>query len=665
MKMKSTLFLIFFLFGIGFFLKAQVNPEDALLSISGKNVSVSEFMSIYKKNNPKVAPIDKKSLDEYLNLFINFKLKVREAEDLGMDTVSSFKSELKGYRDQLAKPYLIDESEIDRLVKEAYDREHYDVRVSHIFVKLDKDALPKDTLEAYKKISKIYERVKNGENFSSLAWELSEDPSARDREATKTTKPSKANNGDLGYFTVFDFAYSFENQAYNTEIGKVSPITRTEYGYHIIKVTDRKPAMGKVTVAHLYMTFPKESTSNDSLKIKNRMDSVYMKLQMGAKWDTLVKKYSEDKGSSNTGGVLPKFGVNRLVPEFIQIVYSLKNKGDYSAPFTTSYGMHIVKLIDKQVPGSFEDEKAEIKKKITSDKRLQIAKNFVYSRIKRENSFTEYPESKTEFVKVITDSIFIGKWRANEAKGMNKPIIKIGNSIITQQDFAHYLAETQYKKQKQDYTLYIDQQYNQFVIDNLIKFENDHLEQKYPDFRNLINEYRDGILLFNLTDEKVWSRAVKDTTGLKEFYEQNKNSYMWGNRVEATVFTLKDPKQAQKLTNFIKSGLLEADILKELNSDTTKILTLESGKYSKKDNKYVDEIPWNIGISKMLAADSTLKSAVLINVKKVLNSEPKTLNEARGLITADYQNFLEKIWIQYLRQKYPVIINKEVLAKIK
>jgi peptidyl-prolyl cis-trans isomerase SurA len=386
---------------------------------------------------------------------------------------------------------------------------------------------------------------------------------------------------------------------------------------------------------------------------------------MGAKWDTLVKHYSDDKGSAMKGGVLPKFGVNKLVPEFIQVVYNLENKGDYSHPFLTSYGWHIVKLVDRQLPGTFDEEKVELKKKVNSDPRLQIAKEAIYAQVKKENGFTEYPEAKAAFYKVVTDSIFKGKWDVTLAKDMNKPLFKIGSTVVSQQDFAQYLAANQRKRDKQNIEVFVNQQYNAFINDNLMKWENNHLEQKYPDFRNLMTEYRDGILLFNLTDEKVWSKAVKDTTGLKEFYERNKNNYMWGSRVDASVFTLKNPKLAQKVRNFIKSGLGDQDILKELNTDSLKVLSVENGKFSKKDNKYIDEIPWVVGMSPDLKADTVSDAIVIVNVKQVLKPEIKSLNEARGLITADYQNYLEKIWIQYLRQKYPVVVNKDVLAKIK
>jgi peptidyl-prolyl cis-trans isomerase SurA len=659
----ATFFVLSVLIGTGFPLKAQVKNDEVLLTIGGKPVTVGEFMAVYQKNDMKKGdPIDTKKLEDYLTLYINFKLKVREAEELGFDTVTSFVTELKGYRDQLAKPYFTDEATIDRLIREAYDREHFDLRTRHIFVKLSPDALPKDTLLAREKISRIRERLMKGEAFEKVATEESEDPSARDREANQQHPFLAGNHGDLGYFTVFDYVYPFESGAYNTELGKVSQIVRTEYGYHLIKVTSKREALGKVTAAHIYMSLPKNASHDDSLRVSKRIDSVYQKLKGGAKWEEMVKQYSDDKGSAAKGGVLPKFGVNRMVPEFIDAIYSLAKDGDFSAPVQTPYGWHIIRLIERKKPGTFEEEKADLKQKVQKDGRSDLAKQAVFTMIRKESNFTEMPEAVKDFYTVVTDSIFTGKWDVALAHGLTKPMFQIKNQRYTQSDFASYLAKNQRKMEKQKITYFVDRAYKDFVNENLVKYENTQLEAKYPDFKNLMNEYRDGILLFDLTDQKVWSRATKDTTGLKEYYENHKSNYMWDERLEATIYTVRDAKTAQKVRNFIQSGLNDDAILKEINVDTTKSLKIESGKYSKKENKYIDAVAWAPGLSNDIPAN---KGVVIVNAKKVLPPEGKTLNEARGLITNDYQNFLEKIWVEYLRHKYSVTVNKDVLAKIK
>ncbi|HSN49986.1 MAG TPA: peptidylprolyl isomerase, partial [Bacteroidales bacterium] len=586
--------------------------SDILMTIGGRNVDVGEFLSIYLKNNPKAdslkkigkSAIDKQNLEEYLDLYVNFKLKVRQAEDMGLDTLKSFKTELNGYRDQLSKPYFVDEPTMNRLIREAYDREHNDMRASHIFIKLAPDPMPEDTLAAFQKISKIRERLVNGESFEKLAVELSDDISARDREANQQHPFMKGNHGDLGYFTVFDMVYPFETGAYTTEPGKVSKVIRTDYGYHIIKATDKKPAMGKITVAHLFMMIKKDATAADSLAVRQRMDSVYQKLNAGGKWDDLVKQYSDDKGSAQKGGVLPKFGVNRMVPEFIDAIYKLKQTGDFSAPVQTPYGWHIIRLVDKKTPGTFEEEKSDLKLKVEKDSRHMIAMDVVYNRIMKEYGFTEFPEARTEFYTTVNDSIFAGKWDPMLAKDLKKSLVKIGKITYTQEDFSKYLASKQKKSEKLRIPVYVDKAYKEFVNEKLIATENANLENKYPEFKNLMNEYRDGILLFDLTDQKVWSKAVKDTVGLKEYHEKNRYNYMWDGRVEATVYKLKDAKNGQKLRNFISTGLSDDAIMKEINTNSEKELTLETGKFSKKDNQYVDMAQWVPGLSNDLPGDT-------------------------------------------------------------
>ncbi|MEI6435184.1 MAG: peptidylprolyl isomerase [Bacteroidota bacterium] len=641
---------------------AQVNNDETLLTIAGKPVNVSEFLNIYQKNNVKGEPIDKKSLDEYLELFINFKLKVKEAEELGLDTISTFKNELNGYRDQLAKPYFTDEVTLNRLIAEAYGREKWDIRASHIFFKLKPDATPEDTLIAFNKATSVRDKLMKGESFETLAVEFSEDPSAKDREANQQHQFLKGNKGDLGFFSVFDMVYPFENGASNTEVGQVSKPVRTEYGYHLIKVTDKRPSLGKVTVAHIFVAIPKNATAADSVRLHKRIDSVYQKLIAGASFEDLVKTYSDDKGSAAKGGVLPAFGVNRMVPEFVEAIYSLPNIGDYSKPLLTSYGWHIVKLVEKKTIKPIEEEKAEIKQKVLKDNRGEQTRQVVIARIRTEYGVVENTEALKDFYKVVTDSIFFGKWKVSQADGLDKQIFKIGNLTYRQKDFADYLSTTQKKQEKQQINQYVDKMYNTFLDESLLKWENSQLEIKYPEFKALMTEYRDGIMLFDLTDQKVWSKAVKDTIGLADFYQKNKNSYKWETRLDASIYTVKDPKMVQKVRNFVKSGLSDADLLKEVNTDSSKILIIESAKFSKKDNKLIDSIAWTPGITNDVRSNGNV---VFVNVRKVLKPMVKELSEARGLITADYQNYLEKEWIAALRTRYPVEVRREVLLKIK
>ncbi len=640
------------------------SDDPVLLTVANEKISKSEFLSVYNKNNLKNDVIDKKSLEEYLDLYINFKLKVKEAETLGLDTATSFKTELAGYRKQLAQPYLMDKEVNDKLLNEAYSRMQWDVRASHILIKVETDASPADTLKAYNKIMSIRKRiVEKGENFGNVAAEMSDDLSARDQASTGNRPSTKGNKGDLGYFTALDLIYAFENAAYNTKVGEVSMPVRTEFGYHLIKVTDKKPAMGKVQVAHILVTIPANSTANDSLKYKSKIQEIYNKIKADSSFESMAKQYSDDKASAPKGGVIPWFGVNRMVPEFIVAISKLKNKGNISEPVQTIYGWHIIKLIDRKPIAPLDSIKAELKGKIIKDSRGTKSKESMVAKIKKNYGFKEDPMAKTDFYKVVNDSIFLGKWNVEKAKNLTKNMFTLGDKSYNQQDFAKYLNTHQHSKSKDDSVVFVNSAYNQFVEESVIEYEDSKLETKYPEFKALMKEYRDGILLFELTDEKVWSKAVKDTLGLKGFYENNKGNYMWDDRLDASIYTCANAAVAKATLKLVKKGKLSNDeILKEINKNSQLDLKIESAKFSKKDNSIIDSITWVKGITKIFKNGNNM---IFVNVYGLISKQSKTLLEARGLITADYQTYLEKNWITELKKKYPIEINKEVFSSIK
>ena len=671
--MKNMKFLQVFLYTIIFSsVFAQQNNDPILLKIAGENISKSEFLRVYQKNNAKDQAIDKKALDEYLELYINFKLKVKEAEELGLDTNAMFKSELNGYRATLAQPYLVDKDVTEDLIKEAYNRMLFDVRASHILIKLDKNALPNDTLLAYNKIMNLRKRILAGEAFEKVAAEASDDPSAKDAAATSERPAYKGNGGDLGYFSSFDMIYPFENGAYNTTVGEVSLPIRSEYGYHIIKLTDKKKAMGKVQVAHILISVP-QNASDDNMKIaKGKVDEVLSKLKNGEKFDDLVKQYSDDKGSASKGGVLPEFGVNRMIPEFIIAISKLEKSGDISEPVQSRYGWHILKLIERKEIKSFDELKNEIKQKVAKDERANKSKDSFLAKVKAEYKFTESPKAIKDFYKVVTDSVFTNSWKVEAAKMLTAKMFSIGEKTVTQTDFANYLASIKNENAKpESIELYVNKTYKDYVERTLFKYADSKLEEKYPDFNILMKEYHDGILLFDLTDKNVWSKAIKDTTGLKEFHQKNINNYIWNERLDAVVYTFKDGKvkdaDARKFVEKVYKKKLTSDDVKinemiaKLSKDSAAV-EYKKDKFLMGDNKLIDKIKWQEGVSENVKDGNNL-SIVIVNKK--LAPEPKTLNEAKGIITADYQNYLEKEWLKSLRQKYSFTVNKEVFDSIK
>jgi peptidyl-prolyl cis-trans isomerase SurA len=665
---KSVLKAIILVFALSIsgMLSAQNNDDPVLMTIAGEKVTKSEFLAIYNKNNVKGEVIDKKSLDEYLELFINFKLKVKEAEELGMDTAGSFKTELGGYRKQLAQNYMVDNDVTELLTREAWDRMQKDIRASHILIKTDPGSAPKDTLAAFNKATDIRKRILNGEKFEQLAKEFSDDPSAKDKEANGNRPGSKGNGGDLGYFTAFDMVYPFESAAFATKSGEISMPVRTDYGYHLIKVTDIKPAMGRVRAAHVFIQFPANGTVEDSLKAKTKAFEAYNKIKIGIDFDTIVVKYSEDKATAAKGGILPWFGVNRMVPEFILAVSKLKKVGDISEPITTNFGWHIIKLIDKKENNSFDDAKAEIKQKVNRDTRSQRSKESVIAKIKSQYGYQDFPAAKVAFIPVVDSTIFQDKWESSKASALKANLFRLGEKFYTQDLFASFMEKDQKTQAPEDFNIYLNTKLKKFVDEICLEYKDGKLESEFPEFKSLMKEYRDGILLFDLTDKKVWTKAVKDTSGLEVYYNNNKENYKWGERLQASIFTTKDTdaaKKARKLADkALKGSTTEDKILEKINKDGNNLLKIEKGKFSKGDNKTIDGVKWEAGVSEIPSTDGTFTYVVAY---KLLAPEVKTLGEARGLVTADYQNFLEKDWIKTLRSKYQIQVNKDVLSTLK
>ena len=635
---------------------APVVEDPIMLIVGGDAVTRAEFESIYRKNNSKDTASSRKALEEYLQLFINFKLKVKAAKVAGKDTAKAFQTELKGYRRQLAQPYLTDKNVNDKLIQEAYDRSKKDVKASHILISLSSESLPKDTLVAYTKAMKIRERLIKGEDFALLARQNSDDPSA------------KQNDGDLGYFTSMMMVYPFESAAYLTPIGEISAPVRTKFGYHILKVTNVRDAQGQVHVAHIMVKNPENAKDSIIAENKKKIDEINSKIKKGDDFGQLASQFSDDRSSGKNGGQLPWFGTGKMVPEFEKVAFELKNDNDVSEPFRTPYGWHIVKRLERKGVQSFDEVKAELKSKISKDSRSQLSSDAVIARVKKENGFTEDFKALNEFILKVDTSFLSGRLKSETFKSMIKPLFVLGNEASTQFDFAEFLVQNQ-SRQTKDNNLesLVRKSYEYFKNEKIKAYEDVRLEQKYPEFRMLMQEYRDGIMLFEITDENVWSKALKDTLGLEEFHKQNLAKYMWSNRVEAVVYKSKDAKIAKATRKLVakraKKGTSIDAIRSEINESSKLNLQTEIGVFSKGDNETVDGVNWVSGISvDKVNADG---SVTFVEITKVLEPTPKTLQEARGLITADYQTFLEQNWIKELQNKYPVEVKREIFETIK
>lgn len=657
-QLTVLLFVVFFSISGAF---AQSSDDPVLITIAGEKVTKSEFLAVYQKNNVKNESLSKENVDAYLELFINYKLKVREAEQLGLDTLTSFKNELAGYRRQLARPYLSNREVTDKLMQEAYERMQFDVRASHILIKISSNASPADTLAAYNKIMNIRRQIMAGADFNEMARKYSEDPSAKDRPARNGRPAQKGNGGDLGYFTVLNLVYPFENAAYTQDIGEVSMPVRTNFGYHLIYVVDKKPAIGRVQAAHILVR--EIEGKEDSAKA--RIDEAYNKILAGSAYEDIVTEYSDDKGSAAKGGVLPWFGSFRMTPPFLLPLYDM-SPGDISEPVHTNYGWHIIKLIDKQGIGSFDDVKNDLKRRISKDHRAFIAKDKLVARLKDEYSFKYDQKVLNKMVSIISDSIYENKWTVPENPVLKEVLCSIGDQKYELAELAEYITTKQSLcKEGDDIGVFVNNVFETFAEDKILEYENGRLEQKYPEFRALMKEYRDGILLFDLMDKKVWSKAVKDTSGLQNFHETIKQNYLYEKRVGAVIFSVSDEKAEKQLMKYLKKaekkGYTPQDIAGFINTDSIPLVTYNEVLLEKGKNEYLDKVEWVANSRTTFKEDD---KNVVLWIREIREPEPKPLVEVKGIVTAEYQNFLEQEWVKELRSKYSWKVNEDVLKSI-
>ena len=648
MKLFKTLLLILFV-------STAFSQNNEILKIDDQVVNKSEFEQIYWKNKKeKIAT--KEDLDEYIELFINFKLKVISAEELGLDTTKKFIDELSGYRNQLEKPYLTDTSITESLINEAYYRTINEINASHIMVKLGPNPNPSDTLKAYNKISSFLESINSGElSFEKIAEESSEDPYA------------KTNAGNLGYFNAFKMIYSFENAAYKTPIGDVSKPVRTRYGYHLVRPNSTRKAMGKVKTSHIMITTNQKLPNNNKIT-SEKINSIYNDLNNGIlSFEELANKFSEDRKSAKNGGEIGWISSGgNVYPEFEKTVFSLTKNGDFSKPFKTPNGWHIVKRLDYEPIGDLKSLSYELKNKIEKDMRGQKTKSSFIKKLKVDYAdLIEESITLNELKKILNNENFDFKNMPlnKEIKGINNVILSIENRSFLIYDFLEYLLNLK----KLDKNLIINNTltklYEKFVNQKLIAFEKTQLEKKYPEFKALMKEYRDGILLFEISDQMIWTKAIKDTSGLKEFYMSNTDTWKWPNRIKATIYTSESKKTISKTISLKKKkGINNDSLIKIINKENILSLSYESKiieDFSKYNTSF-EEL--KKGFNKLINDNDKWTT---IYVEEKLPMANKKLKECEGLVVSAYQNYLEKAWIENLKNNHSLTVNYNSLYSIK
>lgn len=643
--MKQLVLTLFFCW-MGIALIGQ-KSDPVLFTVAGNPVHVSEFLYIYSKTNREKADFSKASLEEYLDLYTKFKLKVQRARELKLDTIPSLKQELEGYRQQLADSYLLDKEVTEKLIKESYQRSKQDLSISHIMIGLRKNPTSRDTLLAYKKIMAAKKALDEGGYFVDVAQTHSEDKTVKD------------NNGNIGYFTAPfpNGFYNFETAAYSLKKEGYSEPVRTPLGYHILKVNNIRPARGQIEVAHILIR-KKAANAADII------EKIHQEVVAGGNFEAIAKERSQDKKTAAQGGYVGFFGISTYEKVFEDAAFSLAEDGDVSAPFESQAGWHIIKRLSRKPIPTYEKAKPRLKAKIQKDARFELAKMSMVESIKKENNFTENIDVAKNYATTVGKDFTTFNWKAPKNKS-TETLFVLGDTNYTLGDFTDYLGNA--GRQRMQYSninpgTAVKNLYETYVQESVLKYEERNLEKKYPDFKALMREYREGILLFEITKQEVWDKASQDTIGLAEFYNQNKGKYKWKERAKITQYTVTDFALVEKIRKAAKKATptaIKGKFNKDKETVMVKELTIEKGR-----NQTLDAMPWEVGNLSSLEADKPTKSFSFLKIEEILPAGDKRLEDARGYVVADYQDYLEQQWISKLKKAYPVKINKKTFKNL-
>lgn len=633
---------------IGYSQKAN---KEILFTVDNNSYYTDEFARVYKKNLDLVKDESQKDLNQYLELFVGYKLKVNKANKLGLQNGEAYKSELQTYRTQLSKNYLSDSKVTTALVEEGYNRSLKEVKASHILITVDENAAAEDTLKAYNTIKDVYERAIKGEDFASLATQFSQDPSA------------KENKGNLGYFSAFRMIYPFETAAYTTNVGKISKPVRTRFGYHIIKVEDIRDNRGEVTVAHIMIMNPEKA--EEAAIAKTKIDDIYKKLNQGEKFEDLAKQLSEDKSSAGKGGVLNRFGSGQLSSEeFEGVAFGLKNKDEISEPFQSKYGWHIMKLIEKHPLKPLSEMKNELESKIGKDERSRKLTSSLNDKLRKKYTVKRDDKLYAKVAALVTDAIYDTKWETpTDTKTFDGKLFDINNKLVSGTDFLNFVKVQQKSATKiKPVSKWVDNVYQSFVDDQLNTFYNANLEGEFPEFANVMEEYRDGLLLFDLMEKEIWEKSKTDSIGLKKFYDENKSNYNWKNRYDVVIASSTKMDVIKKAEKLFKKQIAVDKIKEQINTKDKVELMTNSGIFEEGNETLPKNIKPEIGLSEITKEGEYY---FITKVNKILPTGTKTLEECKGKAINDYQQNLEQNWVDSLKKEFTVKVNQAVFENVK
>ena len=526
--MKKIILSIFAitLFLVGF----SQNEASVLFTVGGDNVTVGEFTQTFNKNGD-ISKATSEELREYLDLYISFKLKVKEGKAQQIDTAKAFQSEWKGYRNQSAQQYLIDKEVTDHLIQEAVDRSKLMLRAAHILIECPSSVTGKDTLVAYNRAMKIREEILNGMSFADAAVKYSQDPSARDRVNPQSGRTTRGNRGDLGYFTTFNLIYPFETGAYNMKEGEISMPIRTTFGYHLIYLKDIQPSIAKINAAQIFIEDSMAFTGKASPEVQAKINDVTMRLAKGERFEDVANALSEDKATAQRGGALEPFRPMQRPGDFVQALLALE-PGEYSAPVSSNIGWHFVKLIEFTYTDTTDEVlRGMVKNRIARDSRSFKSKESLADKLLVEYGLkTKGKKAAVKFLlKNIPENYFKNPdtTKLNKLPGIEKlaPIATFADQKVDAAGFAGYLGRFQGVEMKGSLEEFIEERFQYYIYDKVLTYENSILEEKYPEFKNLVEEYFNGMLLYEINSQNIWNKSLQDSVGLEKFYEEIKTQF--------------------------------------------------------------------------------------------------------------------------------------------
>ncbi|MDW8331918.1 MAG: peptidylprolyl isomerase [Cyclobacteriaceae bacterium] len=610
------------------------NP--VVITVNGNSVYADELAYLFRKNYPERKDRTRAKVNEYLNLYIRFKLKVEEAINRGTDTTRQFLKEYNTYRNELRKTYLHEEKLTDSLLRLTYDHLKEEISAAHLLVAVSQDASPTDTARAWQRVNDLLKRIKNNEPFEELAEKFSDDPSARH------------NRGHLGYFTAMQMVYPFEAAAYSGKPGDVVGPVRTRFGYHLIKIEDRKPTRGEVEVSHIML---RNTTGRDENQTRNLIFEIYEQLKGGVPWAELCTKYSEDLNSKNNNCKLRPFGVGAFaqVPEFESVAFSLQNPGDISDPFKTAYGWHIIRL-EKKIPlPSFEELKNSLRNRVVRDERMQIARDRYYAKLKKRFSFSENEKFKSVVFATADTSLTKGNWNPR-ALPVHETLLVLGDKKISVGDFVRFarLNQEATTLKPDEYMKQLYRKFTESVLDE--QAENEVLKNK-PEYRFLMKEYYEGILLFDIMEKEIWNRAAEDTAGLRKYFEANRSKYQAAGRVKAVIYSASTAEALKQLKVYLENK--DSAAAAQWISD--KRIRRDAGKFQRTDRAILQSVAWEPGLHE--AENNGMY--YLVHILQIIPPGLLSFDEARITAISDYQQELEERWLSDLQKKYPVIIHEK------